>query len=71
MLTLYGALLAAIGEDVRLPGPVWALCIVWICAQAAGFLAAKVLTMAKFPPILLSETLFKHRLHDFAAISAG
>ena len=49
MLTIYGALLAAIGEDVRLPGPVWALCIVWICAQAAGFLAAKVQTMAKFP----------------------
>ena len=47
MLTVYGALLAAIGQDVKLPGPVWAVCIVWICAQAAGFLAAKVQTKTK------------------------
>ena len=53
MLTVYGALLAAIGEDVRLPGPVWSVCIVWICAQAAGFLAAKVQTKTK-PLVLLS-----------------
>lgn len=42
MLTIYGALLAAIGTDARLPGPVWAVSVVWICAQAAGFAAAKV-----------------------------
>lgn len=42
MLVVYGALLAAIGDDARLPGPVWTVCIVWICAQAAGFVAAKV-----------------------------
>ena len=42
MLVVYGGLLAAIGKDARLPGPVWTVCIVWICAQAAGFAAAKV-----------------------------
>ncbi|KAL3146527.1 hypothetical protein ABBQ32_000772 [Trebouxia sp. C0010 RCD-2024] len=46
MLTIYGALVAAIGTDARLPGPVWAVFIVWICAQAAGFAAAK----AGLPP---------------------
>ncbi len=42
MLVVYGALLAAIGPDARLPGSVWTVCVVWICAQAAGFLVCKV-----------------------------
>ncbi len=42
MLLVYGALLAAIGPDARLPGSVWTVCVVWICAQAAGFLVCKV-----------------------------
>lgn len=49
MLTIYGALVAAIGTDARLPGPVWAVFIVWICAQAAGFAAAKVHILSHTP----------------------
>ena len=45
MLVVYGALLAAVGQDARLPGSVWTVCLVWICAQAAAFVAAKVLLL--------------------------
>ncbi|DBA85759.1 TPA: hypothetical protein ACH3X1_005319 [Trebouxia sp. C0004] len=48
MLVAYGALLAAIGPDARLPGSVWTVCVVWICAQAAGFLVCKV----GLPPVV-------------------
>lgn len=67
MLTIYGALLAAIGEAVRLPGPVWAVCIVWICAQAAGFLAAKVHTSSQ----CFYLTVLYRFYSDLAVISAG
>ena len=46
MLAVYGALLAAIGQNVRLPGSVWTVCLTWICAQAAGFVTAKVCQLA-------------------------
>ncbi|KAL0039470.1 hypothetical protein WJX79_009541 [Trebouxia sp. C0005] len=48
MLVVYGALLAAIGPDARLPGSVWTVCVVWICAQAAGFLVCKI----GLPPVV-------------------
>lgn len=42
MLVVYGAVLAAIGSPARIHGPVWCVCVVWMCAQAAGYLAGRV-----------------------------
>lgn len=57
MLVVYGALLAAIGGPARIHGPVWGMCLVWICAQATGYLVSRVSTLA----LLNDET---HYLHD-------
>lgn len=42
MLVVYGALLAAIGTPARVHEPLWCVSCVWICAQAAGYIASKV-----------------------------
>lgn len=72
MLTIYGALLAAIGKDARLPGPVWAVPLIWICAQAAGFVAAKVHCKAILPcSSLLPYNINKHVVNQLDYQRAG
>ena len=42
MLVVYGVVLAAIGGPAKIHEPVWCVCVIWISAQAAGYVASKV-----------------------------